>query len=247
MRGLKYKFGLDVGSTTVKLVVLNDANEMVHSVYRRHFSDVKDTVTKVMQEAYKSFKHDHVTIMVTGSGGMFVERYLGIKHIQEVVAGTTAIHSIIPETDVAIELGGEDSKITYLSGNLEQRMNSICAGGTGAFIDQMASLLETVVPGQPSKVVETVFENRFMHAEELIRMGADIRTEGKEATIHGVKQLHGAEVRATDLRAGAALILAGLVAEGKTLLSDLYHIDRGYVELEERMKSIGANITRVDM
>lgn len=105
----------------------------------------------------------------------------------------------------------------------------------------------TVVPGQPSKVVETVFENRFMHAEELIRMGADIRTEGKEATIHGVKQLHGAEVRATDLRAGAALILAGLVAEGKTLLSDLYHIDRGYVELEERMKSIGANITRVDM
>ncbi len=147
MRGLKYKFGLDVGSTTVKLVVLNDANEMVHSVYRRHFSDVKDTVTKVMQEAYKSFKHDHVTIMVTGSGGMFVERYLGIKHIQEVVAGTTAIHSIIPETDVAIELGGEDSKITYLSGNLEQRMNSICAGGTGAFIDQMASLLETDASG----------------------------------------------------------------------------------------------------
>lgn len=105
----------------------------------------------------------------------------------------------------------------------------------------------TIVPGPPSKVVETVFENRFMHAEELIRMGADIRTDGKEATITGVKQLHGAEVRATDLRAGAALILAGLVAEGKTILSDLYHIDRGYVELEDRMKSIGANITRVDM
>ena len=147
MHRLKYKFGLDVGSTTVKLVVLDEDNKIVHSVYRRHFSDVKETVTGVMQDAYKTFKHDHLTIMVTGSGGMFVERYLGIKHIQEVVAGTTAINRIIPETDVAIELGGEDSKITYLSGNLEQRMNSICAGGTGAFIDQMASLLETDAAG----------------------------------------------------------------------------------------------------
>lgn len=144
---LKYYFGLDVGSTTVKLVVLNDDYEIIHSVYRRHYSDVKETVTAVMQEAYRSFKNDHLTIMVTGSGGMFVEQYLGIKHIQEVVAGTTAIHTFIPQTDVAIELGGEDSKITYLSGNLEQRMNSICAGGTGAFIDQMASLLETDAAG----------------------------------------------------------------------------------------------------
>lgn len=147
MQRLKYYFGLDVGSTTVKLVVLNDDFEILHSVYRRHYSDVKETVTAVMQEAYKSFKNDHLTIMVTGSGGMFVEQYLGIKHIQEVVAGTTAIHHFIPQTDVAIELGGEDSKITYLSGNLEQRMNSICAGGTGAFIDQMASLLETDASG----------------------------------------------------------------------------------------------------
>ena len=112
---LKYYFGLDVGSTTVKLVVLNDDYEIIHSVYRRHYSDVKETVTAVMQEAYRSFKNDHLTIMVTGSGGMFVEQYLGIKHIQEVVAGTTAIHTFIPQTDVAIELGGEDSKITYLS------------------------------------------------------------------------------------------------------------------------------------
>ena len=106
---MKYYFGLDVGSTTVKLVVLNDDFEILHSVYRRHYSDVKETVTAVMQEAYKSFKNDHLTIMVTGSGGMFVEQYLGIKHIQEVVAGTTAIHHFIPQTDVAIELGGEDA------------------------------------------------------------------------------------------------------------------------------------------
>lgn len=104
-----------------------------------------------------------------------------------------------------------------------------------------------ICTGEPSKVTETVFENRFMHAEELVRMGADIRTDGNVATIYGVRQLQGAEVRATDLRAGAALILAGLVAEGKTIMSDLYHIDRGYVEFEERLRSIGAQITRVDM
>lgn len=104
-----------------------------------------------------------------------------------------------------------------------------------------------ICTGEPSKVTETVFENRFMHAEELVRMGADIRTDGNVATIYGVRQLRGAEVRATDLRAGAALILAGLVAEGKTIMSDLYHIDRGYVEFEERLRSIGAQITRVDM
>lgn len=144
---MKYHFGLDVGSTTVKLVVLNALGECVHSVYRRHYSDVKQTVTEVMQDAFRMFKNAHLTILVTGSGGMFVEEYLGIKHIQEVVAGATAIQRRIPETDVAIELGGEDSKITYLSGNLEQRMNSICAGGTGAFIDQMASLLETDAQG----------------------------------------------------------------------------------------------------
>ncbi len=105
----------------------------------------------------------------------------------------------------------------------------------------------TICPGKESRVVETVFENRFMHAEELIRMGANIKTDGNEAIVRGVKELYGAEVRATDLRAGAALILAGMVAEGKTIMSDLYHIDRGYVDFEGRLRSIGANITRVDM
>ncbi len=134
--------GLDVGSTTVKLVVLSSNYDVLYSVYQRHKSDVVETVKKVISTAYKNYKNEHITINVTGSGGMFVEKYLGIEFIQEVVAGTNAIKAFIPQTDVAIELGGEDSKITYLSGNIEQRMNSICAGGTGAFIDQMASLME---------------------------------------------------------------------------------------------------------
>ena len=137
-----FHLGLDVGSTTVKLVLMDDTGEVLHEVYRRHKSDVVETVKNILKEVYDKFGNLDITIAVTGSGGMFVEKYFGIHFVQEVIAGTKAIREYIPETDVAIELGGEDSKITYLSGNIEQRMNSICAGGTGAFIDQMASLME---------------------------------------------------------------------------------------------------------
>lgn len=139
--------GLDVGSTTVKIVITDDKFNTLYSVYRRHKSDVKQTVTNVLKEAYDRFKDDYLTVNVTGSGGMFVEKYLGINFVQEVIAETKAIKKFIPQTDVVIELGGEDSKITYLKGSVEQRMNSICAGGTGAFIDQMAALLDTDAKG----------------------------------------------------------------------------------------------------
>ncbi|MDD7306068.1 MAG: acyl-CoA dehydratase activase-related protein, partial [Peptoniphilaceae bacterium] len=119
----------------------------LYSVYRRHKSDVKQTVANVLKEAYNKFKDDTLTINVTGSGGMFVEEYLGINFVQEVIAETRAIKEFRKDTDVVIELGGEDSKITYLQGSVEQRMNSICAGGTGAFIDQMAALLDTDASG----------------------------------------------------------------------------------------------------
>lgn len=134
--------GLDVGSTTVKLVALSENKEIIHSVYKRHRSDVIETVKEILEEAYEILGDDKITIKVTGSGGMFVEDNLNIAFVQEVVAGTRAIREFIPEAEVVIELGGEDAKITYLKGSVEQRMNSICAGGTGAFIDQMASLLE---------------------------------------------------------------------------------------------------------
>ena len=144
---MKIHMGLDVGSTTVKLVVIDEENKILYSRYERHLSDVKKTVEAILKDAYDRFKDCDLTIMVTGSGGMFVEKHLGISFIQEVVAASLAIKTFIPKTDVAIELGGEDSKITYLTGNMDQRMNSICAGGTGAFIDQMASLLQTDAAG----------------------------------------------------------------------------------------------------
>ena len=105
-------------------------------------------------------------------------------------------------------------------------------------------LLNALAEGTAT-VVETVFENRFMHVHELQRMGANIELDGNTAVIRGVKKLHGAPVMATDLRASACLVLAGLVAEGETIIDRIYHIDRGYDCIEEKLSQIGANIRRV--
>lgn len=105
--------------------------------------------------------------------------------------------------------------------------------------------LETLIEGK-SEVIETVFENRFMHVEELRKLGADIDVEDRTATIRGVEKLRAAEVKATDLRAGAALVIAALCAEGETTLSDIYHIDRGYEDFEEKFRSLGAKVYRVE-
>lgn len=138
-----FNVGLDVGSTTVKLVILNSDEEIVYSTYRRHYSNIKETIINLIKEAYSNFNKANITISVTGSGGMYIGKCLGIIFVQEVVAAAKAIEKFIPSTDVAIELGGEDAKITYFYESIEQRMNGTCAGGTGAFIDQMASLLKT--------------------------------------------------------------------------------------------------------
>lgn len=142
-----FRVGLDVGSTTVKIVVLDIKDSIIYSKYQRHFSDIKSTIAKVVKDAYKKLKDANITIMVTGSGGLSVSKWFQIPFIQEVVSCTNTIEKFIPNTDVAIELGGEDAKITFFDGGIDQRMNGTCAGGTGAFIDQMASLLQTDAQG----------------------------------------------------------------------------------------------------
>ena len=137
-----FRVGLDVGSTTVKIVVSDIKDSIIYSKYQRHFSDIKSTIAKIIKDAYEKLKDSNITVMVTGSGGLSVSKWLDIPFIQEVVACTNTIEQFIPETDVAIELGGEDAKITFFDGGIDQRMNGTCAGGTGAFIDQMASLLQ---------------------------------------------------------------------------------------------------------
>lgn len=139
--------GLDVGSTTVKLVALDAKDNLLYGNYKRHFSDIKSTIADLIEEAYEKFKDNSITIMITGSGGLAVSKWLDVPFIQEVIASTKTVESFIPQTDVVIELGGEDAKITYFKGGMEQRMNGTCAGGTGAFIDQMASLLQTDASG----------------------------------------------------------------------------------------------------
>lgn len=141
-----YNMGIDVGSTTVKTVIL-DRDEIIFKEYRRHFSDVKKAVKEILQDVYKKLGDINISVVVTGSGGMDISNYLNLKFVQEVISSTKAIETYNPETDVVIELGGEDAKITYLSGGIDQRMNGICAGGTGAFIDQMATLLKTDASG----------------------------------------------------------------------------------------------------
>ena len=142
-----FHVGLDVGSTTVKIVVMNENKEIIYNDYRRHFSDTKNTVCTVLQELNEKYPNSEFTLALTGSGAMSAAKFLGVNFIQEVVSCKRAVEKYIPQTDVVIELGGEDAKIIYFDKSIEQRMNGTCAGGTGAFIDQMASLLNTDTAG----------------------------------------------------------------------------------------------------
>lgn len=155
----KYLIGLDIGSTTVKIAVIDNSGNLVHKQYERHYSDIRNTVAEIIKNSHDKLKDSQIKISITGSGAIDVSKYLGITFVQEVAASTRAIEQYIPDTDVVIELGGEDAKITYLSGNLEQRMNGSCAGGTGAFIDQMSVLMKTDAAGlnELSKLHKTIY------------------------------------------------------------------------------------------
>ncbi len=142
-----FHVGIDIGSTTVKVVILNNENELIYSKYERHYSDIKNKLNDLLLDAYNLVEDAELTIMVTGSGGISLANGIGVPFTQEVIAATKAIKTFYPQTDVAIELGGEDAKITYFNGGVEQRMNGTCAGGTGSFIDQMATLLRVDTDG----------------------------------------------------------------------------------------------------
>ena len=142
-----FRAGIDIGSTTVKLVVLDDENRMIYREYRRHRAHTQETLAQLLQEARAVTGDCQLKPRITGSGSLNLGKALGIGFVQEVVAVASALQFTAPQTDVAIELGGEDAKIIYFTGGLEERMNGVCAGGTGSFIDQMASLLQTDATG----------------------------------------------------------------------------------------------------
>lgn len=143
----KYRAGIDIGSTTVKLVVLDENEQILFGEYRRHHAHTQQTLAKLLKEAHLQLGECALQLKITGSGSINLGKAMNIGFVQEVVAVATALQKVAPQTDVAIELGGEDAKIIYFKGGLEERMNGVCAGGTGAFIDQMASLLQTDAGG----------------------------------------------------------------------------------------------------
>ena len=142
-----YSLGIDIGSTTVKIAVIDDECHILFSDYKRHLAHIQETLADLLAEAREELGNVILHPMITGSGGLTLANHLHVPFVQEVVSVATALEHYSPKTDVAIELGGEDAKIIYFTGGVDQRMNGICAGGTGSFIDQMAALLQTDASG----------------------------------------------------------------------------------------------------
>ena len=148
IRNKNVTLGIDIGSTTVKIAILDADHNILFSDYERHYANIRETLSSLLTKAYHQLGNLTLHPMITGSGGLTLANHLGVPFTQEVIAVATSLKELAPKTDVAIELGGEDAKIIYFEGgNVEQRMNGICAGGTGSFIDQMASLIQTDASG----------------------------------------------------------------------------------------------------
>ncbi len=144
---VSYRAGIDIGSTTVKLVLLDKTDDIIYGEYRRHQAKTQGTLRDLLEDVKNKFGECELNIKFTGSGSINLGKALGVEFMQEVVAVASALKAVAPQTDVAIELGGEDAKIIYFDDGLDERMNGVCAGGTGAFIDQMAALLQTDAEG----------------------------------------------------------------------------------------------------
>ncbi len=142
-----HTLGIDIGSTTVKIAILDDNNQILFADYERHYANIQETLAGLLKKALDMLGPMTLSPSITGSGGLTLSKHLQIPFTQEVVAVATSLKDYAPHTDVAIELGGEDAKIIYFTNGIDQRMNGICAGGTGSFIDQMASLLQTDAAG----------------------------------------------------------------------------------------------------
>ena len=141
------RVGIDVGSTTIKVVVLNKERRLVYKKYARHFSEINAVLKENLAALERVVEGKKFSLALTGSAGMGIAERVGLPFVQEVIACAAAVRELIPHTDTVVELGGEDAKVTYFGEAPEQRMNGVCAGGTGSFIDQMASLLSTDAPG----------------------------------------------------------------------------------------------------
>ncbi len=202
------RVGIDIGSTTIKIVVLDEHSKIVFQQYARHFSDITAALQSMVGKAQRVLKQKLMSVMVTGSAGIGISQSLGLPFVQEVIAASTAIKNIIPYADTAIELGGEDAKITYFNGTVEQRMNGICAGGTGAFIDHMADLLST----DPLGLNELAKKFRTIHPIAS-RCGVFAKTDVQALMNDGAAK---ADIAASILQAVVNQTI-GSLAQGRTI------------------------------
>lgn len=197
-----YSVGIDIGSTTVKFVVMDEKNNILFSRYERHHANINKTLLALADEAFSQLSDVKITVAITGSGGMSLAKSIDVDFVQEVIASTEAIKTFEPRTDVAIELGGEDAKITYFSDGIEQKMNGTCAGGTGSFIDQMASLLKTDATG-----LNELAKNHTTIYPIAARCGVFAKTDVQPLLNEGVKK---EDIAASILQAVVIQTISGL-------------------------------------
>ena len=210
------KIGLDIGSTTVKCVALDDENKVLYKTYERHYSQITSKISELLSKVRKELPQaDNALVAMSGSAGMGIADACGIDFIQEVYATRVAANTFIPNTDVVIELGGEDAKILFLSGGMEVRMNGSCAGGTGAFIDQMATLLN--VPVEELDGLAKQHEKTYTIAS---RCGVFAKTDIQPLLNQGAKKT---DIAASIFMAVVNQTVAGL-AQGREIKGNVVYL-----------------------
>ncbi|MBD9266872.1 MAG: 2-hydroxyglutaryl-CoA dehydratase, partial [[Ruminococcus] torques] len=211
-----HTLGIDIGSTTVKIAILDSENEVLFSDYERHFANIQETLSDLLGRALYKLGSIQVSPVITGSGGLTLAKHLGVPFVQEVIAVSTALQDYAPQTDVAIELGGEDAKIIYFEGgNVEQRMNGVCAGGTGSFIDQMATLLN--VPLEEMNDLAKGYEKTYTIAS---RCGVFAKTDIQPLLNQGARK---ADIAQSIFHAVVNQTVAGL-AQGREIEGNVVYL-----------------------
>ena len=208
--------GLDIGSTTIKCVVLDEDNKLIYSTYERHFSQITDKIAEILDRVRGEIDGvENALVALSGSAGMGVATDCGIQFVQEVFATRVAANTFIPGTDVVIELGGEDAKILFLTNGLEVRMNGTCAGGTGAFIDQMATLLN--VPLEELDELAKGYEKTYTIAS---RCGVFAKTDIQPLLNQGARK---SDIAESIFRAVVSQTVAGL-AQGREIEGKIVYL-----------------------
>ena len=230
------RLGLDIGSTTIKCVVLDEDNKLIYSTYERHYSQITDKIAELLDRVRREIDGaDKALVALSGSAGMGVAQDCGIDFVQEVYATRVAANTFIPGTDVVIELGGEDAKILFLTNGLEVRMNGTCAGGTGAFIDQMATLLN--VPLEEMDDLAKQYEKTYTIAS---RCGVFAKTDIQPLLNQGARK---SDIAESIFNAVVSQTVAGL-AQGREIEGQIVYLG-GPLTFMSELRNGGQKLPRL--